>query len=156
MRDPYDVLNVPTTASDAEIKKAFRKLAKTHHPDRNPNDPKAKERFSEISHAYDLLSDADKRAQFDRGEIDAEGKPKFSGFAGVSAGPCEPAQVPAVSSNIPGPGRQRQRPVQRLLGRRHFLRSVRRSRRPWPRGVCRRRRNRRAHPERAEGRRSRG
>ncbi|MFC5067180.1 DnaJ C-terminal domain-containing protein [Flaviflagellibacter deserti] len=82
MRDPYDVLNVPKGASDAEIKKAFRKLAKTHHPDRNPNDPKAKERFSELSHAYDLLSDSEKRGQFDRGEIDAEGKPKFSGFGG--------------------------------------------------------------------------
>jgi DnaJ-class molecular chaperone len=81
MRDPYDVLSVPRGASEADIKKAFRKLAKTHHPDRS-KDPKAKDKFSEISSAYDLLSDAQKRAQFDRGEIDAEGKPKFRGFEG--------------------------------------------------------------------------
>lgn len=80
MRDPYDVLGVTRQASDAEIKKAFRRLAKTWHPDQKPNDPKAKERFAEISSANELLSDKDKRAQFDRGEIDAEGKPKFRGF----------------------------------------------------------------------------
>ncbi len=85
MRDPYDVLSVPRGASEADIKKAFRKLAKTHHPDRS-KDPKAKEKFSEISSAYDLLSDADKRAQFDRGEIDAEGKPRFRGFEGFGGG----------------------------------------------------------------------
>lgn len=81
MRDPYDVLGVSRKASAAEIKKAFRRLAKTHHPDRDP-DPKAQERFSELSQAYDLLSDEDKRGQFDRGEIDAEGKPRFQGFGG--------------------------------------------------------------------------
>ncbi|WP_222876870.1 DnaJ C-terminal domain-containing protein [Terrihabitans soli] len=81
MRDPYDVLSVPRGASEAEIKKAFRKLAKTHHPDKS-KDPKAKEKFAEISSAYDLLSDAQKRGQFDRGEIDAEGKPRFRGFEG--------------------------------------------------------------------------
>lgn len=85
MRDPYEVLSVPRGASEADIKKAFRKLAKTHHPDRS-KDPKAKEKFSEISSAYDLLSDAQKRAQFDRGEIDAEGKPRFRGFEGFNAG----------------------------------------------------------------------
>lgn len=81
MRDPYDVLSVPRGASEAEIKKAFRKLAKTHHPDRS-KDPKAKEKFAEISSAYELLSDSAKRGQFDRGEIDAEGKPRFRGFEG--------------------------------------------------------------------------
>jgi DnaJ-class molecular chaperone len=91
MRDPYDVLSVPRGASEADIKKAFRKLAKTHHPDRS-KDPKAKEKFSEISSAYDLLSDAQKRAQFDRGEIDAEGNPSHpfgaGGFRGAAgAGP---------------------------------------------------------------------
>lgn len=80
MRDPYDVLEVSRSASEAEIKRAFRRLAKRYHPDQNPNDPKAKERFAEVSAAYDLLSDKDKRARFDRGEIDAEGKPKFTGF----------------------------------------------------------------------------
>lgn len=85
MRDPYDVLSVPRGASEADIKKAFRKLAKTHHPDRS-KDPKAKEKFAEISTAYELLSDSAKRGQFDRGEIDAEGKPKFRGFEGFGGG----------------------------------------------------------------------
>jgi DnaJ-class molecular chaperone len=84
MRDPYDVLGVPHGASEAEIKKAYRRLAKAHHPDRNPGDPKAQERFSEINAAHDLLADKDKRAAFDRGEIDAEGKPRFQGFEGFS------------------------------------------------------------------------
>ncbi|MDX6806029.1 J domain-containing protein [Terrihabitans rhizophilus] len=90
MRDPYDVLGVPKSAPAAEIKKAFRKLAKTHHPDRNPGDAKAQARFSEISGAYELLSDEDKRAQFDRGEIDAEGKPRFQGFGGGGGGGFNP------------------------------------------------------------------
>jgi len=87
MRDPYDVLGVPRSASAADIKKAYRKLAKTWHPDQKPDDPTAKERFAEISSAYELLSDAEKRAQFDRGEIDAEGKPRFQGFGGGQGGP---------------------------------------------------------------------
>lgn len=86
MRDPYEVLGVAKGASEGEIKKAFRKLAKAHHPDRNPNDPKAKERFAELGSAYDLLSDKDKRAAYDRGEIDAEGKPRFQGFEGFRPG----------------------------------------------------------------------
>jgi DnaJ-class molecular chaperone len=89
MRDPYDVLSVPRGASEADIKKAFRKLAKAHHPDRS-KDPKAKEKFSEISSAYDILSDKDKRGQFDRGEIDAEGKPRFRGFEGFGQQPRDP------------------------------------------------------------------
>src|ERR671929_1284681 len=86
MRDPYEVLGVPRSASEAEIKKAYRKLAKKFHPDTNKSDPKAKEKFAEVSAAYDLLSDADKRGQFDRGEIDAEGKPRFHGFQGFGGG----------------------------------------------------------------------
>lgn len=86
MRDPYQVLGVTRSASEAEIKKAFRRLAKTWHPDQKPDDPKAKERFAEISTAYELLSDKEKRGQFDRGEIDAEGKPKFRGFEGAAPG----------------------------------------------------------------------
>jgi DnaJ-class molecular chaperone len=82
MRDPYETLGVSKGATPADIKKAFRRLAKTHHPDRNPDDPKAQERFSRISGAYELLSDETKRGQFDRGEIDAEGKPRFGGFGG--------------------------------------------------------------------------
>jgi DnaJ-class molecular chaperone len=86
MRDPYDVLGVARSAAAAEIKKAYRKLAKTWHPDQKPDDPTAKERFAEIGAAYELLSDETKRGQFDRGEIDAEGKPRFQGFAGPGAG----------------------------------------------------------------------
>src|ERR687884_90355 len=86
MRDPYQVLGVGKTASAAEIKKAFRKAAKAHHPDRNANDPKAKDKFAEVNSAYEILGDTGKRAQFDRGEIDAEGKPRFQGFEGFGRG----------------------------------------------------------------------
>ncbi|MBN9024628.1 MULTISPECIES: DnaJ C-terminal domain-containing protein [Kaistia] len=82
MRDPYQVLGVDKKATAAEVKKAFRRLAKKHHPDQNPDDSKAQEKFSEINSAYEILGDADKRGQFDRGEIDAEGKPRFQGFEG--------------------------------------------------------------------------
>src|SRR5256885_6597507 len=82
MRDPYEVLGVPRGASAAAIKSAYRKLAKKHHPDSNTNDPKAAARFSEINSANEIIGDEDKRKQFDRGEIDAEGKPRFQGFAG--------------------------------------------------------------------------
>jgi DnaJ-class molecular chaperone len=82
MRDPYEVLGVPRGASAAAIKSAYRKLAKKHHPDSNSNDPKAAARFSEINSANEIVGDETKRKQFDRGEIDAEGKPRFQGFAG--------------------------------------------------------------------------
>ncbi|CAM5511779.1 DnaJ-class molecular chaperone [Aquamicrobium terrae] len=82
MRDPYEVLGVSKTASAKEIKSAFRKLAKKHHPDQNPNDPKAKDRFAAANQAYEILGDEKSRAAFDRGEIDAEGKPRFQGFEG--------------------------------------------------------------------------
>jgi DnaJ-class molecular chaperone len=82
MRDPYEVLGVPRGASAAAIKSAYRKLAKKHHPDNNKNDPKAAARFSEINSANEIIGDEDKRKQFDRGEIDAEGKPRFQGFGG--------------------------------------------------------------------------
>lgn len=86
MRNPYDVLGVSRSASEADIKKAFRKLAKAYHPDSNTNDPKAKDKFAEANSAYEILGDAAKRAQFDRGEIDAEGKPRFQGFEGFGGG----------------------------------------------------------------------
>jgi DnaJ-class molecular chaperone len=82
MRDPYEILGVPRGASAAAIKSAYRKLAKKHHPDSNKNDPKAAARFSEINTANEILGDEDKRKQFDRGEIDGEGKPRFQGFPG--------------------------------------------------------------------------
>jgi len=82
MRDPYEVLGVPRGASAAAIKSAYRKLAKKHHPDANKNDPKSAARFSELNSANEILADEDKRKQFDRGEIDAEGKPRFQGFPG--------------------------------------------------------------------------
>lgn len=86
MRDPYAVLGVPKSASEADIKKAFRKAAKQHHPDANKNDPKAQDRFAEVNTAYEILGDAEKRRKFDAGEIDAEGKPKFAGFEGFDFG----------------------------------------------------------------------
>ena len=84
MRDPYTVLGIAKTASADDVKKAFRKLAKKYHPDQNKGDPKTQEKFSEASAAYEILGDEKKRAQFDRGEIDAEGKPR--GFEGFGAG----------------------------------------------------------------------
>lgn len=83
MRDPYQVLGVARGANDADIKKAFRKRAKELHPDANRDDPKAQDRFSELNSAYEILGDETKRKQFDRGEIDAEGKPRFQGFEGM-------------------------------------------------------------------------
>lgn len=80
MRDPYEVLGVQRQASEADVKKAYRRLAKQFHPDQNKDNPKAKDRFSEINGAYEILGDKDKRAKFDRGEIGADGKPKFTGF----------------------------------------------------------------------------
>jgi DnaJ-class molecular chaperone len=82
MRDPYEVLGVDRKASAGDIKSAFRKLAKKLHPDANKNDPKAAGRFAELNAAYEILGEDDKRKAFDRGEIDAEGKPRFQGFGG--------------------------------------------------------------------------
>ena len=86
MRDPYDVLGVPRTASQDDVKKAFRKQAKRLHPDANKNDPKAAVKFAELNGAYEILGEEDKRKAFDRGEIDAEGKPRFRGFEGAHPG----------------------------------------------------------------------
>ncbi len=88
MADPYSTLGVSRGATEADIKKAYRKLAKELHPDTNKGNPKATERFAEVTNAYDLLSDKDKRGQFDRGEIDEHGNPAnpFAGFGGQQGG----------------------------------------------------------------------
>lgn len=83
--DPYATLGVARSASEQDIKSAYRKLAKQLHPDRNTDNPKAAERFSQVTQAYDLLSDKTRRAQFDRGEIDADGNPA-NPFAGMGGG----------------------------------------------------------------------
>jgi DnaJ-class molecular chaperone len=92
MRDPYTVLGVSKNADAAEIKSAYRKAAKKHHPDQNAGDPKAQARFSELNQAYEILGDAQKRDEFDRGLIGPDGKPAmpkgprggspFEGFGG--------------------------------------------------------------------------
>lgn len=84
--DPYKELGVAKGASADEIKKAFRKLAKELHPDKNPGDKAAEERFKRITAAFDLLGDAEKRAKYDRGEIDADGREQFRGFGGGHPG----------------------------------------------------------------------
>ena len=86
MADLYSTLGVARGADEAAIKKAYRKLAKELHPDKNKDNPKATARFSEVTAAYDLLSDKDKRAQYDRGEIDEQGNPKMPFGYGASPG----------------------------------------------------------------------
>jgi DnaJ-class molecular chaperone len=85
MRDPYEVLGLAKSASAAEVKSAFRKLAKKFHPDQS-KESRAKERFAEIGSAYEILGDEKKRAAFDRGEIDADGKPRAPQFEGFGFG----------------------------------------------------------------------
>ena len=91
MADPYQTLGLAKTATDEEIRKAYRKLAKEHHPDLNPGNKQAEARFKEISAAYTVLSDPEKRRAFDAGEIDAEGQPRagrqyYRDYAGADAG----------------------------------------------------------------------
>src|SRR3954464_11685347 len=82
-KDYYSVLGVPASATQEELKKQYRKLAAKHHPDKNPNDPKAAERFKEISEAYQVLGDADKRKQYDQmRQLGA-----FGGFGGAAPRP---------------------------------------------------------------------
>src|SRR5258707_2428788 len=105
MRDPYEVLGVPRGASAAAIKSAYRKLPKKHHPDNNKNDPKAAARFSEINSANEIIGDEDKRKQFDRGEIDADGKPRFQGFPGGDPRGRGGFQTPTFRTGGARPGR---------------------------------------------------
>jgi len=83
-QDPYQELGVARGASADEIRKSFRKLAKEHHPDRNPGDAKSEERFKRVSAAFDILGDEDKKKRFDRGEIDADGREVPRGYAGAN------------------------------------------------------------------------
>jgi DnaJ-class molecular chaperone len=94
MRDPYEVLGVSKGASEGDIKSAYRRLAKKLHPDANKHDPKAATHFAELNAAYEIVGDDEKRKAFDRGEIDAEGKPRFRGFEGFGAQPGGGAHGP--------------------------------------------------------------
>ncbi|WP_373086934.1 DnaJ C-terminal domain-containing protein [Sneathiella sp.] len=82
MKNLYSILEIEKGASQKEIKSAYRRLAKKHHPDANPGDTKVDEKFKEISAAYHILSDETQRARYDRGEIDESGQEKMSGFGG--------------------------------------------------------------------------
>ena len=97
-------LGVSKSASPEDIKKAYRKLAKKLHPDANKKDPKAANKFAELNGAYEIVGDDDKRKAFDRGEIDAEGKPRFQGFEGFGGRPgaARSADARAISRASPG------------------------------------------------------
>lgn len=98
--DPYQVLGVSRGASADEIRKAFRKLAKQFHPDTNPGNAPAEERFKQVSAAFDILGDATKKAKFDRGEIDADGRETMRGFGvAVAVAPGAPAGQVAEARN---------------------------------------------------------
>ena len=85
-KNPYTILGVKKTATDDEIRKAYRKLAKKYHPDVNKDNPKAGEKMREVSAAYTLLSDEDMRKQYDAGQIDENGQQKAPDFAGFGGG----------------------------------------------------------------------
>ena len=96
MRDPYAVLGCSRDADAQTLKRAYRRIVKDDHPDRNPGDAKAEARFKEAAAAWDLLGDPEKRARFDRGEIDAEGRERapFGGFGGFGGnGGFDPADL---------------------------------------------------------------
>ena len=113
--DLYQRLGVQRGASEAEIKKAYRSLAKQLHPDRNKDNPNAAKRFGEVTAAYDLLSDKDKRARYDRGEIDEDGNPKMPFGSGGFGGGARPGGAGGGFDGFQGRVRRRngrpQRPV---------------------------------------------
>jgi DnaJ-class molecular chaperone len=104
MADLYSTLGVARDADEAAIKKAYRKLAKELHPDRNKDNPAASARFSQVTRAYDILTDKDKRARYDRGEIDEEGNPRGFGFGGGGAGGAGPGGFGRGPGGFPGGG----------------------------------------------------
>jgi len=104
MADLYSQLGVKRDSSEADIKKAYRKLAKQLHPDKNKDNPKASERFSKVTQAYDILTDKDKRARYDRGEIDDDGNPRAPfGYGGGGGGGARPGAGPGGFGRSPGP-----------------------------------------------------
>ena len=123
--DLYQRLGVQRGASEAEIKKAYRSLAKQLHPDRNKDNPNAAKRFGEVTAAYDLLSDKDKRARYDRGEIDEDGNPKmpfgsggFGGGGGLAVPrPGERGGFDGFRAAFHGRHGRPQRPVRRPVRR---------------------------------------
>ena len=102
MRNPYEVLGIPRTAPQADIKRKYRTLAKENHPDRRPGDKAAADRFKEINAAYDIVGDEKKRARFDKGEIDADGRERVP--AGFGGGPWGNAGAPGAGGFRGGPG----------------------------------------------------
>ncbi|HEX8469490.1 MAG TPA: J domain-containing protein, partial [Brevundimonas sp.] len=99
--DPYKELGVSRGASADEIKKAFRKLAKELHPDKNPGDKAAEERFKRLTGAFDVIGDAEKREKFDQGQIDADGREQYAGFGGPRGG-----ATPGAGGGIGGFGQE--------------------------------------------------
>jgi len=124
MADPYQLLGVARTASDDEIKKAYRKLAKKLHPDVNPGNKKVETQFKEVTAAYDLLSDHEKRQRYDRGEIDESGQSR--GFGHTRRGPAGARRGPQFDVDEQGGAEDvlrdffgfgnRQRPNMRMRG----------------------------------------
>lgn len=102
IKDPYQVLGVARSASEADIKKAYRKLAKENHPDRNADNPAKLERFKEASAAYEILSDSEKRGRFDRGEIDGHGNPASPFGAGGYGGGYRSSSDPFARGGASG------------------------------------------------------
>ena len=102
MRDPYEILGVTKGASPTAVKSAYRRLAKKLHPDANKQDKKSATKFAELNAAYEIIGDDDKRKAFDRGEIDADGKPRFRGFEGAGMGAGMGAGRGPVGSNQDG------------------------------------------------------
>ena len=124
MRDPYTVLGVGKNASQDDIKKAYRKLAKDLHPDRHPDDSSAADRFKEVSAAYNLLGDVEQRARYDRGEIGPDGQERatrtqyrtytgpegadehFGGFHGGGAGASRISSATSSRTSAPAVSRR--------------------------------------------------